>query len=86
MHYRRSVSKNSRQEEAVKKLRTVERSNPFSISENGDGSELKLVNEIHVDVLNMETLCRKALWLFIDGRISGEMNIWDNMPKLKFLS
>ena len=65
------------------------------VFEKGDGSELKLINvttkqvmptEIKINVLDMETLCRKALWLFIDKRTSGDMNTWDKMPKPKFLS
>ena len=57
----------------------VLRSNPFSTSQNDDGSDLKLVNlitkqamptQIANDVLNIETHGRKAL-----DRIIGDMNM-----------
>ena len=67
----------------------------FNTNESDEGSELKLVNlitkqvmstEIEKDVLDMVARGNKALKLFLDDRISGNMNMWDKMPKLKFLS
>ena len=74
-HRQHSTSKNSLQEQAVKKFRAVvERSDSFSIAENDDGSELKLVNLITKHVVpteiqkgpDVETRGRQALGLVID--------------------
>ena len=95
-HHQHSASTSSRQEDAVMKLKAVViRSNPFNTNESDEGSELKLVNlitkqvmstEIEKDVLDMVAHGNKALMLFLDDRISSNMNMWDKMPKLKFLS
>ena len=62
---------------------------------DADGSELRLVNlitkqvmptDVESGVLGMEARGKKALKAFVDDRISGTMNMWDKMPKLKFLS
>ena len=42
--------------------------------------------EIEKDVLDMVARGNKALKSFLDDRISGNMNMWNKMPKLKFLS
>ena len=42
--------------------------------------------EIEKDVLDMVAHGNKALKFFLGDRISGHMNMWDKMPKLKFLS
>ena len=72
-HRQHSISKNSRQEDVIKEFRAVERSNPFSIAENDDGSELKLVNLITKQVVpteiqnspDVETRGRGLVWLLM---------------------
>lgn len=95
-HHQHYASKTSQQEEAVKKLKVVvERSNPFITDGNSDGTEFKLVNliikhvmpsEVQKDVLNIEARGKNALESFVTERIAGDTNMWDKLPKLKYLS
>ena len=94
-HHQHSMTRSKRQERSVKQLKDVlSGANPFSPPGN-DESEMKLINfvsnqilptAVQNDVLDIELRGRRARETFVNERVRGEKNMWDKMPKLKYLT